>query len=74
MCGAIPPLLQYALMVWCSVKAQGQLYLLPYHQGAITLAIQNRGPSKVKKDKQHKIAVKVKLPLRLTKPHALKTH
>jgi hypothetical protein len=21
---------QYAFMVWCSVKAQGQLYLLPY--------------------------------------------
>jgi hypothetical protein len=27
MCGAIPPLLQYAFMAWCSVKAQGQLYL-----------------------------------------------
>jgi hypothetical protein len=27
---AIPPLLQYASMVWCSVKAQGQLYLLLY--------------------------------------------
>jgi len=25
--GAIPPLPQYAFMVWCSVKAQGQLYL-----------------------------------------------
>jgi len=23
---AIPPLPQYALMVWCSVKAQGRLY------------------------------------------------
>jgi len=23
---AIPPLPQYAIMVWCSVKAQGQLY------------------------------------------------
>jgi hypothetical protein len=23
---AIPPLLQYAFMAWCSVKAQGQLY------------------------------------------------
>jgi hypothetical protein len=23
----IPPLPQYALMAWCSVKAQGQLYL-----------------------------------------------
>jgi len=27
MCGAIPPLPQYALMAWCSVKTQGQLYL-----------------------------------------------
>jgi hypothetical protein len=28
MCGAIPPLPQYAFMAWCSVKkAQGQLYL-----------------------------------------------
>jgi hypothetical protein len=25
--GAIPPLPQYALIAWCSVKAQGQLYL-----------------------------------------------
>jgi hypothetical protein len=25
--GAIPPLSQYAFMAWCSVKAQGQLYL-----------------------------------------------
>jgi len=29
MSGAIPPLPQYAFMMWCSVKAQGQLYLLP---------------------------------------------
>jgi hypothetical protein len=27
MSGAIPPLPQYAFMVWCLVKAQGQLYL-----------------------------------------------
>jgi hypothetical protein len=27
--GAIPPLPQYAFMALCSVKAQGQLYLLP---------------------------------------------
>jgi hypothetical protein len=27
--GTIPPLLQYAFMAWCSVKAQEQL--LPYH-------------------------------------------
>jgi hypothetical protein len=29
MCGAVPPLPQYAFMAWCLVKAQGQLYL--YH-------------------------------------------
>jgi hypothetical protein len=30
MCGAIPPLTQYAFMAWCSVKkAQGQLLHLP---------------------------------------------
>jgi hypothetical protein len=28
MSGAIPPLPQYAFMAWCSVKAQGQPYLL----------------------------------------------
>jgi hypothetical protein len=33
--GAIPPLSQYAFMAWCSVKAQGQLYLHLY----LTLAI-----------------------------------
>jgi hypothetical protein len=27
--GAILPLPQYASMAWCSVKAQGQLYVLP---------------------------------------------
>jgi len=27
MSGAVPPLPQYAFMAWCSVKAQGQLYL-----------------------------------------------
>jgi hypothetical protein len=25
--GAIPPLPQYASMAWCSLKAEGQLYL-----------------------------------------------
>jgi hypothetical protein len=30
MSGAIPPLLQYVFMAWCSVKAQGQLYLYLY--------------------------------------------
>jgi hypothetical protein len=28
--GAIPPLPPYTFMAWCSVKAQGQLYLLPF--------------------------------------------
>jgi hypothetical protein len=27
---AVPPLPQHAFMAWCSVKAQGQLYLLSY--------------------------------------------
>jgi hypothetical protein len=27
MSGAIPPLPQYAFIAWCSVEAQGQLYL-----------------------------------------------
>jgi hypothetical protein len=31
MSGAIHPLPQYAFMVWCLVKAQGQLYLYLYH-------------------------------------------
>jgi hypothetical protein len=30
MSGAIPQLPQYAFVAWCSVKAQGQLYLLRY--------------------------------------------
>jgi hypothetical protein len=30
MSGAISPLPQHAFMVWCSVKAQGQLYLYLY--------------------------------------------
>jgi hypothetical protein len=35
--GAIHPLPQYAFMVWCLVKAQGQLYLYihPNHVPAI---------------------------------------
>jgi hypothetical protein len=32
MSGAILPLPQYARMAWCSVKAQGQLYLLYFKQ------------------------------------------
>jgi hypothetical protein len=36
--GDVPPLPQYALMVWCSVKAQGQLYLyLLGRQGTVYL-------------------------------------
>jgi len=27
--GNVPPLYKYVFMAWCSVKAQGQLYLLP---------------------------------------------
>jgi hypothetical protein len=30
MSGPIPPLPQYAFMAWCSVKAQGQIYLYLY--------------------------------------------
>jgi hypothetical protein len=30
--GAIPPLPQYAVMAWCLVKAQGQLYLYLINQ------------------------------------------
>jgi hypothetical protein len=30
MSGGIPPFPQYALMAWCSVKAQEQLYLYLY--------------------------------------------
>jgi len=31
MCRAISPIPPYVFMVWCSVKAQGQLYLLPFY-------------------------------------------
>jgi len=37
MCGAIPPFPQYTFMVWCSVKAQGQLYLHLSHLAHVTL-------------------------------------
>jgi len=30
--GTIPPLLQYGFMLWCSVKAEGQLYLYRWNQ------------------------------------------
>jgi hypothetical protein len=32
MCGAIPPLPQYAFMAWCSVEVRGQLYFLYLYQ------------------------------------------
>jgi hypothetical protein len=32
--GATPPFPQYAFMAWCSVKAQGQLYLYVHHSFA----------------------------------------
>jgi hypothetical protein len=35
MSGAVPPLPQYAFMSWCSVKAQGQLYL--YQKEDVTM-------------------------------------
>jgi len=34
--GAAPPLPPYAFMAWCSVKAQGQLYLYLYGTVALT--------------------------------------
>jgi hypothetical protein len=34
MSGAIPPFSQYTFMAWCSVKAQGQLYLYLYLYGS----------------------------------------
>jgi len=30
---------QYAFMAWCSVKAQGQLYLLPLHFTSFNLCV-----------------------------------
>jgi hypothetical protein len=35
--GATPPLLQYAFMAWCSVKAQGQLYLTLVFRSYLTI-------------------------------------
>jgi hypothetical protein len=37
--GAIPPLPQYAFMEWCSVKAQGQLYLYLLPSCVLTLKL-----------------------------------
>jgi len=37
--GAIPPLLQYAFMGWCSVKAWRQLYLHLLKEDLITLLL-----------------------------------
>jgi hypothetical protein len=40
MSGAIPQLPQYAFMAWCSVKAQGQLYLyLNEHSNELSASI-----------------------------------
>jgi hypothetical protein len=41
MSGAIPPLPQYAFMAWCSVEAQGQLYLLLYCPQVFKIVINN---------------------------------
>jgi len=35
--GAISPLLQYTFMAWCSVEAQGQLYLYLYFVNPVIL-------------------------------------
>jgi len=35
MSGAIRPFPQYASMALCLIKAQGQLYLLPFHLSVI---------------------------------------
>jgi hypothetical protein len=49
MCGAIPPLPQYAFMAWCSVKAQGQFYLLIFSEYQMDIseecAVENNGAS-----------------------------
>jgi len=31
MSGTVTPFPQYAFMAWCSAKAQGQLYILPFY-------------------------------------------
>jgi hypothetical protein len=38
MSGAMPPLPQYDSMEWCSVKAQGQLYLFYYYYNGDTIS------------------------------------
>jgi hypothetical protein len=40
MSGAIPLLPQYAFMAWCSVKAQGQLYLYLLYQSFMFFTLQ----------------------------------
>jgi hypothetical protein len=42
MSGVIPPLPQYAFMAWCSVKAQGQLYLYLYMNVNTVKSTKNR--------------------------------
>jgi hypothetical protein len=44
MSGAIPSLPQYAFMAWCSVKAQGQLYIYLYHEEESFLRGKALGP------------------------------
>jgi hypothetical protein len=45
MSGAVPPLPQYTFMAWCSIKAQGQLYLflMPLPEGKRKLERSKRG-------------------------------
>jgi len=38
--GAMPPFSQYAFTAWCSVKAQGQLYLYLLQEEIITMFVQ----------------------------------
>jgi hypothetical protein len=46
MSGTIPPFPQYAFMAWCSVKAQGQLYLTFYQPGGLFYAAAPRPASR----------------------------
>jgi hypothetical protein len=41
MSGAILPLHPYASMAWCSVKAQGQLYLTLFDEAGLLRNVQN---------------------------------
>jgi hypothetical protein len=48
--GAMPPLPQYAFMAWCSVKAQGQLYLYICRKGTRSDIQETRQPAGVEPD------------------------